>query len=221
MKGDLALAAAAGIREHAFAEHTLKEQYLHSFFYFYFLRERQRGRRDDFCLYCCSVSLVTQQVYRLSTYMAIASLIVCGIIALIGYLFYQQQSTGKSKSQRKLPPGPKPLPILGNLKDFPPNGTAEYQHWIKHKDLYGGISSVTVMGMTLVIIHDKMSCWSRLPARRRAGPRWSWQTSCAATSPSSFARVTIPPSAAVASTCIRSWVPRCLQRNSAVSRRLK
>lgn len=155
MKGDLALAAAAGIREHAFAEHTLKEQYLHSFFYFYFLRERQRGRRDDFCLYCCSVSLVTQQVYRLSTYMAIASLIVCGIIALIGYLFYQQQSTGKSKSQRKLPPGPKPLPILGNLKDFPPNGTAEYQHWIKHKDLYGGISSVTVMGMTLVIIHDK------------------------------------------------------------------
>ncbi|KAK3291639.1 cytochrome P450 [Chaetomium fimeti] len=31
----------------------------------------------------------------------------------------------------------------------------EYQHWLTHKDLYGGISSVTIMGMTLVLIHDK------------------------------------------------------------------
>jgi hypothetical protein len=41
------------------------------------------------------------------------------------------------------------------LKDLPPDGTPEFQHWLKHKDLYGGISSVTVLGRTLVAIHDK------------------------------------------------------------------
>lgn len=30
----------------------------------------------------------------------------------------------------------------------------EYQHWIKFKDAYGPISSVTVFGTTLVIVHS-------------------------------------------------------------------
>ncbi|OJD10762.1 hypothetical protein AJ78_08313 [Emergomyces pasteurianus Ep9510] len=84
--------------------------------------------------------------------MAITSLILYGLACLFGYFLYQQST---KKGQGKLPPGPKPHPILGNLKDFPPDGIPEYQHWIKHKDRYGGISSVTVLGMTLVIIHDK------------------------------------------------------------------
>lgn len=54
-----------------------------------------------------------------------------------------------------MPPGPKSLPLLGNIRDFPPSGTPEYRHWITHKDLYGDISSVTVMGTTLVIVHNK------------------------------------------------------------------
>ena len=84
--------------------------------------------------------------------MAIASLVLWGIVALVGYLVYQHSN---QRAHRKLPPGPKPLPILGNIKDFPPDGTPEHEHWMKHKDLYGGVSSVTVMGMTLVIIHDQ------------------------------------------------------------------
>lgn len=60
-----------------------------------------------------------------------------------------------TEARRKLPPGPKPLPVLGNIRDFPPDGTPEFKHWLKHKDVHGPISSVTVMGMTLVIIHDK------------------------------------------------------------------
>lgn len=74
------------------------------------------------------------------------------IVLLIGFLAFRQLNM---KQQRKLPPGPRMFPILGNIYDFPPLGTPEYQHWLKHKDLYGGISSVIVLGMTLVLIHDK------------------------------------------------------------------
>lgn len=75
-------------------------------------------------------------------------LFLSGCVVLYRRQFQQQRA-------HKLPPGPKPLPLLGNIRDFPPKGTLEYQHWMAHKDLYGDISSVTVMGMTLVLIHNK------------------------------------------------------------------
>lgn len=54
-----------------------------------------------------------------------------------------------------LPPGPKPIPIIGNIRDFPPKDMPEFQHLLKHKDAYGPISSVTVLGQKIVIIHDR------------------------------------------------------------------
>ena len=75
-----------------------------------------------------------------------------------------------------LPPGPKGLPIVGNLRDLPKPGDLEAHHWLKHKYLYGSfylsccspatkgdyvdlspigpISSITVMGQTIVILND-------------------------------------------------------------------
>ena len=53
-----------------------------------------------------------------------------------------------------LPPGPKGIPILGNVNDLPKPGMLECHHWLKHKDLYGPISSITVLGQTFVIIND-------------------------------------------------------------------
>ncbi|KAF9869769.1 o-methylsterigmatocystin oxidoreductase [Colletotrichum karsti] len=87
--------------------------------------------------------------------MAVESWQLLGVLAaaLVAFIAYSQSS--RKSSQLELPPGPKPLPVLGNVKDFPPDGTPEHLHWLKHKDLYGPISSVTVMGMTLVIVHDK------------------------------------------------------------------
>lgn len=36
-----------------------------------------------------------------------------------------------------LPPGPKGVPILGNVNDLPKPGMLECHHWLQHKDLYG------------------------------------------------------------------------------------
>lgn len=54
-----------------------------------------------------------------------------------------------------LPPGPKGLPIIGNIFDLPPPGIPEWHHWLKHKKLYGPLSSVTVFNQTIVLLHDK------------------------------------------------------------------
>jgi hypothetical protein len=43
----------------------------------------------------------------------------------------------RKKNTAPLPPGPKPKPIVGNITDLPPSGEQEWQHWLKHKDLYG------------------------------------------------------------------------------------
>lgn len=43
----------------------------------------------------------------------------------------------RNKSTTPLPPGPKPLPLVGNIADLPPKGAKEWEHWLKHKDLFG------------------------------------------------------------------------------------
>ncbi|KAF1849093.1 O-methylsterigmatocystin oxidoreductase [Cucurbitaria berberidis CBS 394.84] len=60
----------------------------------------------------------------------------------------------QGKHARPLPPGPKGIPLLGNVNDMPKPGMLECHHWLQHKDLYGPISSVTVLGQTFVIIND-------------------------------------------------------------------
>ncbi|KAG9191377.1 hypothetical protein G6011_09465 [Alternaria panax] len=60
----------------------------------------------------------------------------------------------KNSHGLQLPPGPKGIPFLGNINDLPKPGLLECQHWLKHKDLYGPISSITVLGQTFVIIND-------------------------------------------------------------------
>lgn len=73
-------------------------------------------------------------------------------LCLIVYWHYFRRN-----NRPRLPPGPKSLPVIGNIMDLPPKGMPEYQHWLRHKDDYGPISSVTVLGNTIVIIHDKAS----------------------------------------------------------------
>lgn len=81
-----------------------------------------------------------------------SALLLLATIAL--YIVYRHSKT--SRQHKKLP-GPAGIPLLGNINDLPPNGVPEYQHWLKHKDKHGGISSVSVLGMTLIVIHDKQA----------------------------------------------------------------
>lgn len=63
--------------------------------------------------------------------------------------------TGYKTTKFPYPPGPTPRFLIGNLLELPRPGVLEYQHWLKHKDQYGGISSVHAFGTTIVLIHDK------------------------------------------------------------------
>ncbi|RDA92402.1 hypothetical protein CP533_4730, partial [Ophiocordyceps camponoti-saundersi (nom. inval.)] len=98
------------------------------------------------------------------------------LLALLAFLYYVYRQCFRKRTGPGLPPGPRPLPIIGNYMHLPPKGVPEFEHWLKHKDIYGPISSVTVMGHTLIIIHDREvanhlleKCSNKTSARPKAG----------------------------------------------------
>lgn len=88
--------------------------------------------------------------------MALLTWAVVAAGAATAYLLYQRQIS-RNPDRLPLPPGPKPLPLLGNILDFPPGDAPEFYHWLKHKDAYGPISSVSAMGVTLVLLHGRQA----------------------------------------------------------------
>jgi hypothetical protein len=70
--------------------------------------------------------------------MALPSAIFLAVLgAGIAVTYVLSKSVSRSGRRAPLPPGPKDLPLLGNVNDLPPGGTYEAHHWLKHKDLYG------------------------------------------------------------------------------------
>ncbi|KAG6827504.1 hypothetical protein H0H92_011524 [Tricholoma furcatifolium] len=100
-----------------------------------------------------------------------------GLAILALYLF-----TEKLRRGSQLPPGPRGLPIIGNMFDMPKE--YEWKHWAKHKDLYGPISTVNVLSTRVVIINDlqtaidlletKSSIYSNRPTFPFAGEMVGW-----------------------------------------------
>ncbi|KND88292.1 O-methylsterigmatocystin oxidoreductase [Tolypocladium ophioglossoides CBS 100239] len=101
------------------------------------------------------------------------------LVACFGLLVYQQLL--KRKTIYRLPPGPRPLPVVGNVLDLPPKGEPEFLHWFKHKEAYGPISSINVMGLNLVIFHDKEAAHAVMGKKAQktsARPQLNFATLC-------------------------------------------
>ncbi|KIW18489.1 hypothetical protein PV08_02777 [Exophiala spinifera] len=89
-------------------------------------------------------------------------------VAAVAYFvlrLFLARSRSSANRPLPLPPGPKPKPLIGNLQDLPPAGVQEWAHWSKHKDLYGPVSSVSVMGQTMVILNDAQAAIELLEKR--------------------------------------------------------
>lgn len=58
-------------------------------------------------------------------------------IVLGALTLYVAKTLWSKKSLKSLPPGPAPMPVLGNITDLPPAGEKDWVHWIQHKNRYG------------------------------------------------------------------------------------
>ncbi|PYH76350.1 cytochrome P450 oxidoreductase OrdA-like protein [Aspergillus uvarum CBS 121591] len=79
------------------------------------------------------------------------SALLAALLLLAGYLTITLTSR---KKHPPLPPGPPRQPIIGNLNDLPRPGQQDWKHWLKHKELYGPISSLSVLGQTIIILNE-------------------------------------------------------------------
>jgi hypothetical protein len=96
--------------------------------------------------------------------MNVSTILYTGALAVLVYFLFKHTP---QRRKGPLPPGPRGVPLLGNILDLPPPGTVEWKHWQKHGDEYGPISSVSVFGQLFVILHDKQAVVDLLESRAR------------------------------------------------------
>ncbi|KAI9375047.1 cytochrome P450 [Aspergillus egyptiacus] len=93
------------------------------------------------------------------------TVLLLSLIVPLGITLVVSLQRLSNRSDRPLPPGPKPKFIVGNLGDLPPPGQPDWLHWSKFKEQYGPISSVTVLGQTIVVINDSRVAFDLLEKR--------------------------------------------------------
>jgi hypothetical protein len=76
-----------------------------------------------------------------------SSAVICLVLGLA--TLYAVVRRSRNANRAPLPPGPKGLPLLGNLNDLPKPGELEAHHWLKHKDLYGSYDLFSKVSQTL------------------------------------------------------------------------
>lgn len=81
------------------------------------------------------------------------SLLALGVTVACALVLLKLFGSFKNAGRPGLPPGPKGLPLIGNLSDMPPPGVLEAHHWLKHKELYGGFLFFAMWLSHLVMHH--------------------------------------------------------------------
>ncbi|KAL4902171.1 hypothetical protein BDW74DRAFT_158711 [Aspergillus multicolor] len=119
--------------------------------------------------------------------MAVATILLTAPLGLI--ILYLFKHTFSNEQEAPLPPGPPPKPLIGNLRDLPSPDQQSWVQWLKHKDLYGPISSLSVFGQTIVIINEariafdllerRSNIYSSRPRMVFAGEMIGWEHSLA------------------------------------------
>jgi hypothetical protein len=67
------------------------------------------------------------------------ALVILGVVVSSLVVLYALIVSRRSRNSTRppLPPGPKGIPLIGNLNDLPKPGVLEAHHWLGHKDVYG------------------------------------------------------------------------------------
>ena len=87
--------------------------------------------------------------YKLSSW----SLLIF-LLAAITIRYVYSILCGYFKPSSQLPPGPRRLPLIGNLLDLPPAHVKAETFWSRHRESYGPISSLSVFDKTYIILND-------------------------------------------------------------------
>ncbi|KAF8578222.1 cytochrome P450 [Ramaria rubella] len=81
------------------------------------------------------------------SYILLDLLVTCSTLLLLRYLYFSKTRMAGPP----LPPGPKPLPIIGNLMDLPKDKAWEtYGRWAK---VYGDVIHVSIFGRPIIILN--------------------------------------------------------------------
>ncbi|KAF7313515.1 hypothetical protein HMN09_00507400 [Mycena chlorophos] len=118
--------------------------------------------------------------------MGLPLLVVLDLCAVFCVLYLLRRLLAReSQKVYPLPPGPKGLPLLGNVLDMP--SEREWETFSKWSDAYGDICSVTVLGQTIVVLGstqvaidllDKRSAvFSDRPVATMGGELVGWKNS--------------------------------------------
>ncbi|KZT36773.1 cytochrome P450 [Sistotremastrum suecicum HHB10207 ss-3] len=110
-------------------------------------------------------------------------------IAVAVYLFVDQRS--RARKARRFPPGPKPLPFLGNALQFPASDPGEkFAEWEKE---FGDVVGLTLYGQKVIVVNTytaaaellekRSSIYSNRPQRALFAKYGGWDFAISATNP--------------------------------------